>query len=1221
MGKLNPSLQKRHARGALVGVGGDEKIEQRRSSTRSLSPCSRTANRKNGGSSNKANTSAIRSSRPRQHIPSTLESLGCEPQSKFDDHTDQHNQKRSKASLSSSIVARYIHKKQPPRCYSDDSSNSSSEDERSNGNITNRLPVVSPPSSHNNQGKIQESANCTKTDVEVSGAIELLDDDDSYDDDSFDAKKSTAIDSDDSSILEVYSICSGDSSSIDSIIYDNDPPTVSDCYLMDEMKKKKKKNCLHNTQQPQRYYYSSRVTSSKNNMNQTMSSLPIVHNNNNNCNYHYQKSNADLSERTSSAATAMAQEFSHGNEASRRKNPYCISPGEKKYFQIERRQSKQIDSTNSSLKSNGYHQALGSSSFAKNTLVQDYSRRILRCSSDKDEDDIEIINHHRSSKMTQVEHHYGQGNHKPMLSEKQMTCRKLKEDRHNRQKRKNLHSLSANDEDVETKNDLSSRDAAKRGRTIQQFYFTTSVEDEAVAPCKRTAKESGRLNSMNDHRMVYFSEEEEDAALVDPPSNNKKTMMRQKYLRHGKQISDKEEYATRKNRESQEWPMDKQKLRCQEFPQVVYSSSEEGEDDDPKHSQRARKATEVKQNHHVRYNPQFSPEEDSYVTVLPKRSRKIHAKEETPQHYEKEKIDYSSGEDEQMTVIDGHSKKLIQGRERHLYYGKQALACSAEKGGQPSGNTVTAKQRYQHQSCKKPTYSAMEDEDVTIKNYRVRGSDQNIRRQGKSDKCRPCPTPDNNARVEGGPSEDDDYKLHSSGSIHDGNPNEQSEDESYEPSPYERFRNEKVRRNQEYLASLGLVEIKESLTKNKTPNRKGRTQKIISNKFNSSACSQLPSEPKEGVILSKKSKDEDAQIENSIRDSLGVVGDGEREKAVIKRTPNGSVNGCKPRRLEPQEYLPESLSEIKEINQGIHEEQMSCFFYARSGELNKEVMCDFGRDHNQHPLSNEKRNTLRGATGKLERCMQCVACLRRNDCLQCTYCRDNLRNGGAYLRKCALRRCVAPLPPRIYNKDDDMEESLEVCKNILTTTKGSMIGEALLQADVKSLFGSNLSPYRLLPEKPMQNGKSSATHAKPQQQKVSNKSPLSKNGGSSSTNMDEDSLSDRIVLEGIDDSDDDIRASCVDEDFNGRRRIIENSSESPNQAPRLYDLSSSNQETVVNKVKHLTSRNNRNISPSGKSGADFARSLMSFQRSVLQVPDEAQEAEFSGDDVYNLLVA
>ncbi|MFM8961776.1 MAG: hypothetical protein ACKOGQ_04360, partial [Actinomycetota bacterium] len=86
---------------------------------------------------------------------------------------------------------------------------------------------------------------------------------------------------------------------------------------------------------------------------------------------------------------------------------------------------------------------------------------------------------------------------------------------------------------------------------------------------------------------------------------------------------------------------------------------------------------------------------------------------------------------------------------------------------------------------------------------------------------------------------DEDYQPPPSSSIgDDDDPEKLSEDESYEPSPYERFRNEKVRRNQEYLASLGLHEIKYSLSTQTTS--KGRKTKSISTSWKNTAFSQLP---------------------------------------------------------------------------------------------------------------------------------------------------------------------------------------------------------------------------------------------------------------------------------------------------------------------------------------------------------------------------------------------
>jgi hypothetical protein len=371
------------------------------------------------------------------------------------------------------------------------------------------------------------------------------------------------------------------------------------------------------------------------------------------------------------------------------------------------------------------------------------------------------------------------------------------------------------------------------------------------------------------------------------------------------------------------------------------------------------------------------------------------------------------------------------------------------------------------------------------------------------------------------------------------------------------------------------------------------------------ACPQFSNASEVGLKLSNKSTREVVQVESPTCDSLVAVGDGpckkSNEKQIFKSATDNKV-----RRAVTQDHMAESLSDIKEITRGIREEQMSCFFYARSDKFDKDVGCGVSSERHQNPSSNEKRNTLRGATGKLQRCMQCVACLRQDDCLQCTYCRDNIRKGGTYLRKCALRRCVAPLPPRIHNKDDDEEESLAVCKNILSTTRSSTLGEALLKADVKSLFGSNLSPYRLTASSLTQHGDNSQKDAKPQRkQRGSGDRPQEECGLSSSINIDEGSLSDRIVLEGFDDFDDSIKASCnnlLDKESNGRCRLIDRRKGVLNQAPSCF-----------------APPNSQTVSSSGKSGADLARSLMSFQRSMLPASNDEAEAEFSGDDAFNLL--
>jgi hypothetical protein len=99
----------------------------------------------------------------------------------------------------------------------------------------------------------------------------------------------------------------------------------------------------------------------------------------------------------------------------------------------------------------------------------------------------------------------------------------------------------------------------------------------------------------------------------------------------------------------------------------------------------------------------------------------------------------------------------------------------------------------------------MEDEDVaTAKNYGGSNSESVFHWQvNKNNRQQYAAAPDDSVRVLSRSYDDEKYQPLPSNSVGDDDGTEKiSEDESYEPSPYERFRNEKVRRNQEYILFL-----------------------------------------------------------------------------------------------------------------------------------------------------------------------------------------------------------------------------------------------------------------------------------------------------------------------------------------------------------------------------------------------------------------------------------
>ena len=521
---------------------------------------------------------------------------------------------------------------------------------------------------------------------------------------------------------------------------------------------------------------------------------------------------------------------------------------------------------------------------------------------------------------------------------------------------------------------------------------------------------------------------------------------------------------------------------------------------------------------------------------------------------------------------------------------------------------------------------------------------------------------------------------------------------NYMPSPYEQFRNEKVRRNQEYLASLGLFKIKEDLI-GPSSSRKNRKKEA---KNESSTLSSKETAFDDAKSSRKERRNTKRSCQNSICDSLAAIGCENKKKSVnTKDNSKGGNDNTAPWRSE----VKESLLHINEVQQEIRKEQNSCFFYARSGELNKsyrklnytkksmyngfekslftptepDELLNYTNEHYEQGISQKKLNTKRGAVGKLQRCMQCVACLRIDDCLQCTYCRARNDPHKKNSRKCALRRCVAPLPPLIH-KDDDKEESLEVCRNILSTKKSSLFGEALLKTDVKALFGNqNLSAYRLLPPGTISDGTSTGV---PQQTNIIIEHPMPEVRVPLSLDPDEQSLSDGIVLEDIEENDGNYKpvtgisepslqekvaypyeeeainpktlfkkvefGASFEQSFrNGEikkpfelykakstGKLVNDAEQHIPSTTYFASIDEINRPLFHNKIKSpceqqiidqesLQPKNSPLLVdgkyiPRNKTGADFARGLLSFQRSLLHT--EKEDEDFPEDDTYNLLV-
>lgn len=1091
---------------------------------------------------------AMRSiSRPRQHIPSALESIGCDkPPSK---DKINHDYQRKNASIATR--KRIIGMKQSLgrlTTVQDESNKDSS--------FTNNVPVVSPPFFRRSPMTIKHAANNNNRNVESSKIIELPDDDDSF----YVEQSKTLSDSEDSSILEVYSICSGDSNCTSSVDH-----ALNDCHPPD------KNRMLDMTQQPQQYYYSINDTA-RDNSRPHMAAIPIVQHNKDNIGPYNRCSEtfSGTGRPSTSAAANTVIESIYSKKTSRRKEPRVISPGEIKYFHIERRGvEKQTNHVDAALRT-------------KEAPLRNNSARGSYRSSGLDDKEIVLLDRHQSCNTSYMGHQYSH-------SKKNVTQKGRR------------HEIMTEDDRTD---DITHSEAAKH-KYLHQLSTTLARDETIDRSSIRTIYNENRPLSA---QTMVCSSEEDESFICDTHTGNS-TMMQQRYQNRGNStpliVVQDDQYLSRKNQTSGQERIPDNHLT---HPKGIYFFSSE---DDPTDSSKvAERSIHVNPNRAVTHSANGSPDELDYPTNEKKRPRINHTKlMDTVQQRKQGKKASSSKEENCMQASDQQTTNVVHGRGRFHCCNTHSSSCSTEKKTVTRrGKKSTLKQRCYPSSGKQPVRHLEDANVATIQNC-GRSDLKSVyhRRLGNNDdRQQYSASPDNSAIGLTRPYGDEDYQPPPSSSIgDDDDPEKLSEDESYEPSPYERFRNEKVRRNQEYLASLGLHEIKDSLSTKKTS--KGRKRKSISTSLKNTAFSQLPKGSEVGLKLSKKAASKILQVEKQNCDSLVAVGDGPCKKTIEKQETVYYAHDNKARRVATQDHMVESLSNIKEISRGIRDEQMSCFFYARSGKFDKDVGFDVSRERHIHMLSNENRNTLRGATGKLQRCMQCVACLRQDDCSQCTYCRDNIRNGGTYLRKCALRRCVAPLPPRIHNKDDDVEESLEVCKNILSTTRSSTLGEALLKADVKSLFGSNLSPYRLTSSSLTQNVDSSQKRAKPQRrQRGSGDRPQEECELSSSVNRDEDSLSDRIVLEGFDECDDSITASCnnlLDKDIDGTCRYIDRRKEAQNPSPRFF-----------------TPPNNQKVSTSGKSGAELARSLMSFQRGMLPASNDEAEAEFSEDEAFNLLV-
>lgn len=730
----------------------------------------------------------------------------------------------------------------------------------------------------------------------------------------------------------------------------------------------------------------------------------------------------------------------------------------------------------------------------------------------------------------------------------------------------------------------------------------------------------------------------------------------------------------------------------------------------------------------------YSPRRSSWKTKTNKSEKEIEYSDEEEnvttrshwsmkdklKHHQEKKLNCSDEEESVTTMryrtIKDNSKRNQEKKSGYL-------------DSDSATNTQRSMKREKKYQLKKQSGCSSDEQDATTTSYHSRRSRLKRRKQDEkdsgcsssdSDDYKPCASsssddnmasvhrkrPRNNRRPPKKnefSDDDDDYKP--SGKKSEGKRNEHvdsSEEDTaminYMPSPYEQFRNEKVRRNQEYLASLGLFKIKEDLI-GPSSSWKNRKKQAINE---SSTLSSKEAALEDAKSSQKERRNTKPSCQNSICDSLAAIGCDSSKKAVnTKQTSKGGNDNTAPWRSE----VKESLLHINEVQQEIRKEQNSCFFYARSGELNKSYLklkntkksmydgleksissaaepdesLDYINDHYERGISQKKLNAKRGAVGKLQRCMQCVACLRLDDCLQCTYCRARNDPNKKNSRKCALRRCVAPLPPLIH-KDDDKEESLEVCRNILSTKRSSLFGEALLKTDVKSLFGNqNLSVYRLLPPGAVSDGTSTEIS---QQRNIVIEHPMPQVRVPLSLDPDEQSLSDGIVLEDIEENDsnyipveeiskpllqDKVQYPYEQEAIN--RKTLVKKVENGFSFERYFRSGEINKPFVQCKAKcngKLVNDAEQHVSPTtcfasideidrpifqnktkshceqqiidqeslqpknrppfydgkymprNKTGADFARGLLSFQRSLLRT--EIEDEDFPEEDTYNLLV-
>jgi len=522
MGRVNPSSQRRHSRPETIEVYKGDNTTTLRTRRTSAPDAMRSI-----------------SSRPRQHIPSTLESIGCDkPSSK--DKLNHHGNQSKNISTSTSLERKRIKYAKQSLGRSTALQGENDED----NSITNNLPVVSPPSSRHDPMNIKHAANYNDIDVESSKVIELLDEDDSF----YVEQAKTFSDSEDSSILEVYSVCSGDSnctSSVDNTLDDGDPPSPRSrgyCIKNGIIEQR----TLNMAQQPQRRYCFINDTAARDTIRPNMAVIPKVQHNLDNIGPYNRcsKSFAGKVRTSTSAAANLVVESSHRKEIRGRKEPYIISPGEIKYFHIERRgaekQTNPADTTGRS----------------KEAAVQYNSARGSHRSSGLDNNEIDMLDRHQNCNTTYMGHQYGN-------SKKNVTHRGR------------MYEVVNEDDRTD---DIISTGAGKH-KYLHQFS-TTLAQDKTIDRSIRTIyKDTHENRPLRPQNMVCSSEEEE-SVLCDTHTDNSTTMW-QVYQNGGNskpfiEVQD-DQYLFRKNRTSGQERISDWQVR---IPKGGYFSSSEDENND-----------------------------------------------------------------------------------------------------------------------------------------------------------------------------------------------------------------------------------------------------------------------------------------------------------------------------------------------------------------------------------------------------------------------------------------------------------------------------------------------------------------------------------------------------------------------------------------------------------------------------------------------------------------